>query len=606
MPRTLMPIAAVAAALCLSLTSPVAGEAQPASPYAAASTSNPYLYDATYSAVFQRGPKGSIDLALTFALGPGIALDPSRVIAKIRRVDGTLRAWEPLTASASAADRIDFPMPSVRGATYEFSFDAGNAVVPGARAPSPEAIAERQRHDELICQNCSNGMNAVNALLLTIPSAPFDPLALARARAGLAGRTAYVWRKGLSFLFDPGNPHSGPQLIRLKIGAPVHVTSLAHGAFALASSEPLGVAGDVARLPRYVSDSIAVDIATQNYGSPILTFVSLDELRLYLRTSEVPLIAGEPHRFTTHEVREQHTTITDVSYALTDKDPSPAVIAAAPDGSLLLADGETGRLARLSTTGILNAYRVAPTAAFTPLSIDAGPDGTLWFPSQKGGIGRTTTMGGSVFMSRFANDEGITEAVGSDRALWFTFFASPKIGRLTPAGAMRQFPLHDVQLRPYRIAQGPDGSMWFTDLNDFTAIRRIAASGVVTSVSLQSIPGATISNLSASGGAAWFGYFQIIDAGQVDGIARVSPSGELTNYRIAPSPPCVGVLDPIASAGNALWFVHGPCLGHIEGDGAVTQYPLPWMPGIQSIAAGTDGSLWFTTATSIDHVTFSR
>ena len=50
---------------------------------------------------------------------------------------------------------------------------------------------------------------------------------------------------------------------------------------------------------------------------------------------------------------------------------------------------------------------------------------------------------------------------GSDGNLWFT--EGNKIGRITPAGSITEFPLPKADSEPLGIAPGPDGNLWFTE-----------------------------------------------------------------------------------------------------------------------------------------------
>jgi streptogramin lyase len=56
---------------------------------------------------------------------------------------------------------------------------------------------------------------------------------------------------------------------------------------------------------------------------------------------------------------------------------------------------------------------------------------------------------------------GIT--AGPDGALWFTQFAANKIGRITTAGVVREFPLPTLNSHPTGITSGSDGALWFIE-----------------------------------------------------------------------------------------------------------------------------------------------
>jgi len=106
--------------------------------------------------------------------------------------------------------------------------------------------------------------------------------------------------------------------------------------------------------------------------------------------------------------------------------------------------------------------------------ITAGPDGAVWFteiiPNAQNGsvtitgkIGRITPAG---HISEFpvptrSNLLGIT--AGPDSNLWFTELQSGKIGRITPTGTISEFPLPTSESTSAFITTGPDGALWFTE-----------------------------------------------------------------------------------------------------------------------------------------------
>src|SRR5690349_17248812 len=51
---------------------------------------------------------------------------------------------------------------------------------------------------------------------------------------------------------------------------------------------------------------------------------------------------------------------------------------------------------------------------------------------------------------------------GPDGNLWFTEQGVNKIGRITPAGVITEFPLA-ASSGPSGITTGPDGNLWFTE-----------------------------------------------------------------------------------------------------------------------------------------------
>ncbi|SOE06506.1 hypothetical protein [Streptomyces sp. Ag109_G2-15] len=84
--------------------------------------------------------------------------------------------------------------------------------------------------------------------------------------------------------------------------------------------------------------------------------------------------------------------------------------------------------------------------------IATGPDGNVWFTQpQDVQIGRNSTPVGI--------------AAGADGNLWFTEYNSHKIGKITPAGAITEYPVPTAGSRPDQVTTGPDGKMWFTHVS---------------------------------------------------------------------------------------------------------------------------------------------
>jgi virginiamycin B lyase len=53
--------------------------------------------------------------------------------------------------------------------------------------------------------------------------------------------------------------------------------------------------------------------------------------------------------------------------------------------------------------------------------------------------------------------------VGPDGNLWFAEYAGNKIGQISTAGVITEFPIPTAYSRPWDIAVGPDGNLWFTE-----------------------------------------------------------------------------------------------------------------------------------------------
>ena len=98
-----------------------------------------------------------------------------------------------------------------------------------------------------------------------------------------------------------------------------------------------------------------------------------------------------------------------------------------------------------------------PTADSGPEGITAGPDGNLWFTESWNKIGRITPNGAVTEFPLPRAPHGIT--AGPDGNLWFTEHIANQIGRITPSGAVTEFPVPRADSGPYGITAGPDGNL---------------------------------------------------------------------------------------------------------------------------------------------------
>ncbi len=145
--------------------------------------------------------------------------------------------------------------------------------------------------------------------------------------------------------------------------------------------------------------------------------------------------------------------------------------------------------------------------------------------------------------------------IGPDGAIWLT---DGGIGRVTTGGAFTQFSTGNYSA--YGITTGSDGNLWFSG-TDFTTgggvIARMTTSGSISAFHLASglvIKAGTIA--TGSDGAVWFAAEGSSGTAQAS-IGRITTAGAITMFGV-----------PVS--GNAI----------------VSRRP--------SVAAGSDGALWFT------------
>ena len=260
-----------------------------------------------------------------------------------------------------------------------------------------------------------------------------------------------------------------------------------------------------------------------------------------------------------------------------------------------------------------------PTAeGIIPSGITAGPDGNLWFTyagtigpgaDGVGNIGRITPSGRIrqfPIPTAISTTEGIPQAItaGPDGNLWFTEQGTGKIGRITPSGRISQFLLPSgsgTPEAPEAITAGPDGNLWFTvtvtnivgefgsnSISVSGKIGRITTSGAISEFP---IPTANRPEAITAGpdGNLWF------TENESGKIGRITPTGAISEFPI-PTANSVPVGITAGPDGN-LWFTEWSTgmIGRITPSGTISEFSIPAAHSIPvGITAGPDGNLWFT------------
>ena len=152
----------------------------------------------------------------------------------------------------------------------------------------------------------------------------------------------------------------------------------------------------------------------------------------------------------------------------------PEGVATGAGGDLWVAENGAGSLARLyyqpRPPGIpgLGSVQIQqlplPDRTVGPFGICYGPDGNVWFTELAAGrIGRMSPSGAVVEFPLPAGAEPRGIATGADLNLWITDAARDRILRMTPDGVVTEFPLPTAGARPDQIIAGPDGRIWFSE-----------------------------------------------------------------------------------------------------------------------------------------------
>jgi uncharacterized repeat protein (TIGR01451 family) len=183
---------------------------------------------------------------------------------------------------------------------------------------------------------------------------------------------------------------------------------------------------------------------------------------------------------------------------------------------------------------------------------------------------------------------GIT--AGPDGNLWFTEVNGSKIGRITTGGSIIEFPVPTFLSGPQYITAGPDGNLWFTEI-DGNNIGRITTGGSVTEFPIPTANSLPVGIAAGPDGNLWFA------ESQTNKIGEISPTTHLVSEFPVPTANSSPHFITAGPDGN-LWFTesHSNNIGEINPvTHAITEFPVPaFGGGLGGITAGPDGNLWFT------------
>lgn len=273
--------------------------------------------------------------------------------------------------------------------------------------------------------------------------------------------------------------------------------------------------------------------------------------------------------------------------ALAGANPAAAQdITRGPDGNVWFTEPGVNSIGRITPDGVVSQFMIS-TPDSRPGAITAGPDGKLWFTEQGASeIGSVTTDGAIRELRVRAPATDIT--FGADGALWFVGggLGPSKVGRLTAAGDLGEFPIARTYTEPTALAVGPEGDIWLIDL---LGIARIAPDGSVTRFKLPSFQGAA-DLATGPDGALWL---TLSTGDSTDArIGHISPDGALREF---PVPGNEVQLEGITAGPDAaMWFTDSleNRIRRITPSGTISGWEVPHSP--VAIAAGADGNLWFT------------
>jgi streptogramin lyase len=270
-----------------------------------------------------------------------------------------------------------------------------------------------------------------------------------------------------------------------------------------------------------------------------------------------------------------------------DSGSLPAEITTGPDGNLWFSLLGQQSLGRITTGGTVKLFPL-PLVNLNAFGVTAGPDGNVWFTHQGSvfgsseHVGRITPSGTVVEFALFENPTPTLITTGPDGNLWFTEqfgFNGNTIANVTPLGTITEQIVPGSI--PFGIATGADGNVWFTE-QGANKIARTTLAGTVTEFALPTAASNPGHIAAGPDGNLWF------TEGR-GAIGRIRTTGNITEFTTSATPGAVA-----AGPDGNLWFTEGDKIARITPTGTITEFPLAPGSGSTGICAGPDGNVWFT------------
>lgn len=200
----------------------------------------------------------------------------------------------------------------------------------------------------------------------------------------------------------------------------------------------------------------------------------------------------------------------------------------------------------------------------------------------------------------FPSEQPSAITAGPDGTVWFTEINENVIGKITPSGTVTQYDYSSIAgFSAIGITVGPDGNVWFTlTVGDpaYSApalVVRLTPAGEFTTFPLAADAGPAYITTGPDGNL-WF------TETNIDKIGRITPGGTVTEFTLPNPGTGTNARSPswiTAGADGNLWFgeINAAKIGRITPGGAITEYNLPNSQSQASfLVAGPDGNIWFS------------
>jgi virginiamycin B lyase len=222
-----------------------------------------------------------------------------------------------------------------------------------------------------------------------------------------------------------------------------------------------------------------------------------------------------------------------------------------------------------------------------PTAVDVTPNGAVWFTvefSDAIGVFRNGKI--ERIRKESENLEPLGLAADGEGGAWYTDTPKRAISRISPAGAIRSFPLSTPIVRLGRLAVATDGAVWFADVTTASVTR--LQNGIFKRHDVSSEGASPYGVAVDPNGTVW------TTLQGTDKLGRISPEGQLTAIDVPTRNSGLG--DIVVDRSGAVWFVElrANKIGRFA-EGRFTEFTIPTpSAGLTAIAAAPDGSVWFT------------
>ena len=260
-------------------------------------------------------------------------------------------------------------------------------------------------------------------------------------------------------------------------------------------------------------------------------------------------------------------------------------VAPGPDGRVWVA--LRGAIGAVDRDGSVAAY---PTGGLTPAAIAAGPDGDEWFVAG-GTVARVAGGVTSVVARGLPAAQSIT--AGPDGAMWVAETSAAMVARVAVDGTVRQFPLGQG-IHAWWIVGGPDGNLWFTGSRSGQGlVGRLTPAGAVQAFNFPLDLTQRAPTIAAGrDGNLW------VATGFPDALLRVTPAGVRSTIDVGDVPRAVA-----AGPDGSVWFTTYDALVRRAPSGALTRFRDPYnlttncrdadvLGPEATLALAADGTAW--------------